>query len=91
MAQGWLLSRLGDHFTLLAIEAPGAQTVTAHGLTAQTLHLTAQGNAALRDRLLGAAAGAIHLIRPDQHAAARWTRFCATAMAQALSRAIGHS
>ena len=88
---GWLLSQLGDGFTLLAIDLPGVVPVTAQGLSAEVLHLTAQGNAALRDRLIGAAAGAVYLIRPDQHVAARWTQFDAQAVAQALTRALGHS
>ena len=87
---GWLLSRLGDRFTLLAIDLPGVGPVTAQGLTADPLHLSALGNAALRDRLLGTAPGAVYLIRPDQHVAARWTQFDAGDVAQALSRALGH-
>ena len=88
---GWLLSRLGDRFCLLAIDMPGVGPVTAQGVTAEVLPLTALGNAALRDRLLGVAPAAVYLIRPDQHVAARWTRFDAQAVAQALSRALGHS
>ncbi len=90
-AVGWMLSQLGDGFCLLAIDLPGVGPVTARGLSAEVLHLTAQGNTPLRDRLLGAAAGAVYLIRPDQHVAARWTQFDAQAVAQALTRALGHS
>ena len=43
----------------------------------------------LKDRYLGAAAGAVYLIRPDQHVAGRWQSWDAQALAAALARAIG--
>jgi len=43
----------------------------------------------LRDRYLGAAKGAVYLIRPDQHVAARWATWDETAVTKALGRAIG--
>ena len=44
---------------------------------------------ALRARYLGAADGAVYLIRPDQHVAARWDNFDAGEVAAALARATG--
>lgn len=85
---GWLLRRLGQGFTLLAIDADAPGTLTAHGLTVPRLALTARGNDALRTRYLGAAPGAVYLIRPDQHVAARWTAFDAGAVTAALARAL---
>lgn len=40
-------------------------------------------------RYLGEAEGAVYLIRPDQHVAARWDHFEATEVAAALGRALG--
>jgi 3-(3-hydroxy-phenyl)propionate hydroxylase len=41
----------------------------------------------LGERYLGDAVSAVHLIRPDQHVAARWSRFDAGAMRTALRKA----
>ncbi len=86
---GWLLQRLKG-FTLLTLDAEAPESLTAHGVTAQGLALTAQDNNALRARYLGEAARAVYLIRPDQHVAARWDRFDEAAVTAALSRALGH-
>lgn len=59
------------------------------GLTCGVLRLTAQGNDALRARYLGAAGGAVYLIRPDQHVAANWNGWNAVAVGAALARASG--
>ena len=88
---GWLLPQLGNRFTVLAIDTEAAETVTADGITAAALHVTAKDNDALRTRLLGQAASAVYLIRPDQHVAARWDHFDAGAVACAIARAIGRS
>jgi 3-(3-hydroxy-phenyl)propionate hydroxylase len=40
-------------------------------------------------RYLGDAKGAVYLIRPDQHVAARWEHFDESAVAAAIARAIG--
>jgi 3-(3-hydroxy-phenyl)propionate hydroxylase len=42
----------------------------------------------LQVRYLGAAPGAVYLIRPDQHVAARWSSFDADAVSAALAQAI---
>jgi len=43
----------------------------------------------ITDRYLGDAAGAVYLIRPDQHVAARWPAYDEPAVKAALKRAIG--
>lgn len=83
---GWLLAAL-DGFTLLTLDADAPDHVTAHGITLPRLALTA--NDALRTRYLGAARGAVYLIRPDQHVAARWQSYDADAVAAALGRCLG--
>lgn len=83
--QGWLLAQL-DGFTLLTIDADAPDSLTAHGITLPRLALTA--NDALRSRYLGDAPGAVYLIRPDQHVAARWQAYDAAAVQAALARCL---
>lgn len=87
VGQGWLLSRLGRGFTLLAIDTEVPESVVAQGLTIPCLQLDATPEIAAR--YLGDAPSALYLIRPDQHVAARWACFDATAVSQAVGRALG--
>lgn len=87
MKEGWLLSQLGCGFIVFAIGADAPEELTAHGLVIPCLRL--EPTPELAARYLGEAKGAIYLIRPDQHVAARWDRFDQTAVAAALGRAIG--
>jgi 3-(3-hydroxy-phenyl)propionate hydroxylase len=87
VAGGWLLGHLGRGFTLLTIGVPAPESLTAHGLTVPRLALDATPE--IRDRYLGEARGAVYLIRPDQHVAARWDHYDARAVSDALARAIG--
>ena len=88
---GFLLDALGDAtgagFQILAIDTPAPDDYAAHGLTCKVLRLGASGSESLRARYLGAAKGAVYLIRPDQHVAGRWPHWDAAALAQALARA----
>jgi 3-(3-hydroxy-phenyl)propionate hydroxylase len=84
---GWLLRALGRGFTLLTINADAPEEVTAHGVTVPRLALAATPE--LTARYLGEAAGAVYLIRPDQHVAARWDHYDAAAVAAALGKAMG--
>ena len=87
VAGGWLLQALGRDFTLMTINAEAPDQVTAHGLTVPRLALTATPEIAAR--YLGEAPGAVYLIRPDSHVAARWDRYDEAAVAGALAKAIG--
>jgi 3-(3-hydroxy-phenyl)propionate hydroxylase len=84
----WLLSRLGGKFQILAIDAEVPAHLEVCGLKVETIRLSAVDNPELRARYLGEAKAAIYLLRPDQHVAARWTSFDATAMRGAVARAI---
>ena len=75
---GFLLDRLGNRFTLLAI---GVEGEAIEG--ADLLSLPATGELAERY------GSGIYLIRPDQHIAARWPAFDAKAVCAALHRATG--
>lgn len=91
LADGFLLDRLGDHFTLLTlnIEAPDAWQVD--GIQVKCLALSSADDAsnAIKDRYLGEAQQAVYLIRPDQHVAARHESFDENYFTNALRRAIG--
>jgi len=86
---GWLLNRLGQGFTLLSF-GPGAQPVSVGNVTAQVLEVgkdLTDAHDVLAQRY-DARPGTVYLIRPDQHVAARWRAFDATAAQVALKRAL---
>lgn len=85
---GFLLDQLGDGFTLLTINADAPDGLCIDGLALTRIALTAE-TGLLVDRYLGAAAGAVYLIRPDQHIAARWPGYDESALCAALRRACG--
>ena len=87
LSEGFLLSRLGRAFTLLAIDAAAPAIAEVDGIPVATVALSTDRDdptGALRERYLGEADGALYLIRPDQHVAARW----AEANADDIRRAI---
>lgn len=91
-----LLARLGGGFTLLTIDAEAPDAVSVDGVEARVdarrLALSAADDetGAVAERYLGSASGAVYLIRPDQHVAARWPNFDEAAVRHALGRAIGN-
>ncbi|SET26318.1 FAD-dependent oxidoreductase [Oceanicella actignis] len=84
---GWLLDRLGRGFALLAL-GEAAPPPAPEGV--ETLRIP-QPSDEMRARWLGEAPGAICLIRPDQHVAARWTACDGAQLARALDRAMGRA
>lgn len=86
----WLLHRLGDGFTVLVFgAAPSVDTVSWGGVTAKVVvvgrdFVDAKGLVAER---YDGKPGTTHLIRPDQHVAARWRRFDAGLIEAAIARA----
>ncbi len=88
VGNGFLLDHLRQGFTLLGLNTDVAD-VNAGGIAARALPLRASG--ALVQRYLGGAESAVYLIRPDQHVAARWAAFDATAVRAALRRATGQA
>jgi len=87
LGEGYLLPKLGDRFTLLTIGADAPDTLEVAGITLDRLALEATPEMA--ERYLGGATGAVYLIRPDQHVAARWPTYDAVAVTAAVKRAIG--
>jgi 3-(3-hydroxy-phenyl)propionate hydroxylase len=90
---GFLLDRLGEGFTLLAIDADAPESVTEGCVTARRLTVSAKDDrtGALRARYLGDAAAALYLIRPDQHVAMRRPGFDDRQVRAALRRATGRA
>ena len=92
----WLLQRLGERFTVLAV-GPAHATLPAEFISAPaTLNgvpvtwRTAYAPEALQR--YGATEGtAVYLVRPDQHIAARWHAFDAAEIARAIDRATAHA
>ena len=91
LGDGYLLRRLGDRFTLLAIDCAVPEALNEAGVEASALELSTADDptGALRERYLGEAGSAVYLIRPDQHVAARFASFDDSRMRAALRRAIG--
>jgi 3-(3-hydroxy-phenyl)propionate hydroxylase len=85
---GWLLNALGQGFTLLSFGP--AEPVSVGAITAQVLQVgrDLQDPKGVLAARYDARPGTVYLIRPDQHVAARWRRFDATAVQAALRRAL---
>ncbi len=81
---GWLLERLGDGFTVMAIDC---EPPAVAGTTPLTLHTADAPEVAVR--YLGDATSALYLIRPDQHVAARWISAGAAQIVTAMNKASG--
>ena len=89
--EGWLLDRLGGRFQLMAIDFQIPRRLEIEGVVVEGLSLSARdaAAAALRQRYLSSAPGAVYLMRPDQHVAARWLTFDKASVRAALLTAIG--
>ncbi|KPD13267.1 FAD-dependent oxidoreductase [Phaeobacter sp. 11ANDIMAR09] len=87
----FLLSKLGNDFILLTIDADAPEEVEEDGVTVKRLALSTKDDHSmlLKERYLGEAASGIYLIRPDQHVAARRETFDETQVRAAIRRATG--
>ena len=82
-----MLDRLtSGTFQLLGLNASVPEDTTLSGLPVRGLEIM-QPSAELAERYLGAASGAVYLIRPDQHVAARWDAYDETSVARAIDTA----
>lgn len=86
---GWLLDRLGNKFKLLAINTDIPEGMQDGGIPIESLRIDSDQSPEFARRYLGDAAGAVYLMRPDQHVAARWTSFDKDAVLAALRTATG--
>lgn len=89
--ESFLLSKLGNGFTILTIDADAPDTLDEGGVTVRRVAVSVSDDStgALAERYLGDARSAVYLIRPDQHVAARWDSYDETALRAALRRACG--
>ncbi len=83
----WLLGSLQSGFTLLHFPAAGGAPIADP--PAKAVAVPGDEASALARERYDAAAGAVYLMRPDQHVAARWRRWDATRVRAALARAMG--
>jgi 3-(3-hydroxy-phenyl)propionate hydroxylase len=101
---GWLLEHLGGDFTLLVLAdasaempaalagiepAPGLCVVSRNRLQGCNNPMLFDPEGLVHARYGGP--GAVYLVRPDQHVAARFRGFDAAAIQRALLRACGHA
>ena len=86
LGSGRLLERLGGRFVVLALgyEAP----LKARG--AEILRVPRAESPMLDARYLGSCAGAVYLVRPDQHIAARWRQVDDDTLNAAIRKTLGH-
>lgn len=91
LADGYLLPKLANKFTLLTIDADAPDIIEEDGITVERLALSAHNDPtmALKDRYLGDAPSGVYLIRPDQHVAARRPSFDENQFRMAIRRATG--
>ncbi|MEO9685867.1 MAG: FAD-dependent oxidoreductase [Tateyamaria sp.] len=92
LADGFLLNKLQDGFTVLAINTEGPNISDVNGIGLETVQLntkTDDPHGDIAARYLGDAEGAIYLIRPDQHVVARWATATASDIETAVRIAIG--
>ncbi|MEP5630816.1 MAG: FAD-dependent oxidoreductase [Tateyamaria sp.] len=92
LADGFLLNKLQDGFTVLAINAEVPTIAEVNGVDLKTVQLntkTDDPHGDIAARYLGDAEGAIYLIRPDQHVVARWATATASDIETAVRIAIG--
>jgi len=88
----WFLSSLSDGFTVLVFgDKPAVDRVDVNGIDAEVVTVgqsLTDDRGVLTDRYDGAN-GAVYLIRPDQHVAARWRTFDQAKIELAIKRATG--
>ena len=91
LGDDFLLSKLGDKFILLTIDADAPDMIEEDGVQVTRLALSVKDDksGALKKRYLGDADSAVYLIRPDQHVAARRPSFEENAIRASIRRAVG--
>ena len=85
----WLLNHLGGQFKLLIINQDVAHCVEQGGVKADILKLGTdfEDPEGLVCQRYDGEQGAVYLIRPDQHVAARWRKFDEAKIKAAIAKA----
>ncbi len=91
LGDDFLLRKLGGKFILLTIDAEAPDLIEEDGVEVTRLALSVKDDktGALKARYLGDAPGAVYLIRPDQHVAARRPNYDDNLIRAAIRRATG--
>ncbi|SEJ94282.1 3-(3-hydroxy-phenyl)propionate hydroxylase [Cribrihabitans marinus] len=91
LGDAFLLSKLGDGFTLMTIDADAPDEIEEDGIVVKRLALSVKDDPTyeLKRRYLGDNDSAVYLIRPDQHVAARRPGFDDNQFRHAIRRATG--
>jgi len=92
LKDGYLLNSLPGQFTVMSINATAPHITDVDGVAIGTLTLNTQTDdptGAIQQRYLGETEGAVYLIRPDQHVAARWPVVDEPTLRAAVQTAIG--
>ncbi|MBF9032972.1 FAD-dependent oxidoreductase [Rhodobacterales bacterium HKCCE2091] len=89
LGDGFLLDRLAGGFTLVGFDTDVPDRVDFDGIEVTGFRVDTDDT--IRDRYLDAHAFAVYLVRPDQHVAARWSRYDEAAVAEAVDRATGRA
>lgn len=90
--ESWLLHQLGGDFKLLVFgDVPTQSEIRCGDIVAQVITVgdAFEDKTGLLTTRYDGEAGAVYLIRPDQHVAARWRTFDETKIMAALARATG--
>ncbi len=86
MDGNWLLSALGDRFKIVTFDKAAIDPVRRR--FGDAVDIVMAGDSALARERYDAADGAIYLVRPDQHIAARWKIPAPEAITEAITEAI---
>lgn len=91
VGEGYLLSRLGNDFVVLAVDAELPEITEVGGVAVRRVCVSAADDptGALAQRYLGDAPSAVYLVRPDQHVVARWREYDEPALRAAILKACG--
>ncbi|WP_397544299.1 FAD-dependent oxidoreductase [Roseovarius salis] len=91
VGEGYLLSRLGNGFVVLAVDVELPEITEAGGVAVRRVCVSAADDptGALAQRYLGDAPSAVYLVRPDQHVVARWREYDEPALRAAILKACG--
>jgi 3-(3-hydroxy-phenyl)propionate hydroxylase len=87
---GWFLNQIGGEFEVLVFgDAPATNTVSFNGINAKVTVVgrDLEDKEGLLTERFDGQQGAVYLLRPDQHVAARWREFDADAIQAAIAKA----
>lgn len=88
LGDDWLLNKTGNRFCLLFIGQPKPNR---EDLPEGVAVLEVEASDIIGQRYLGDEAGAVYLLRPDQHVAGRWLQYSRAGVAKAMETALARN